>query len=335
MALTVLALRALGLGDALTAVPALKGLRRGMPGARLVLAAPPEVGGWLRSLGLVDDVLPTQGRAAPPDRLAWPAGAQPPDLAVNLHGRGPQSHRLLRALQPGRLVAFECAEAGFHDGPRWEEDEHEVDRWCRLVRSAGGGCGREDLVIADVGVEPGLSATAAGVASSPVIPSPAVVHPGAASPARRWPAERWAGVVSGLSARGLPVVVTGTPAEGALCAEAASAGGLDLSGRLSLEELAQTVATASVVLCGDTGVAHLATALRRPSVILFGPTSPAHWGPAVDEDLHRVLWHEDVPTSGDPHATVTDPRLQAITVAEVLQAVDGLGVRPAQRFPHP
>jgi hypothetical protein len=306
-----------------------------MPGARLVLAAPAEVGGWLRSLGLVDDVLPTQGQATPPDRLAWPAGAEPPDVAVNLHGRGPQSHKLLRALGPGRLVAFECAEAGFHDGPGWAEDEHEVDRWCRLVRSAGGSCGREDLVIEDMGIDHGLSEAAAGIASSPVIPSPAVVHPGAASPARRWPAERWAGVVSGLSARGLPVVVTGTPAEGALCAEAASAGALDLSGRLSLEELAQTVATASVVLCGDTGVAHLATALRRPSVLLFGPTSPALWGPAVDPELHRVLWHDEIATAGDPHATLPDPRLQAITVAEVLQAVDSLGVRPAQRFPHP
>jgi ADP-heptose:LPS heptosyltransferase len=227
-------------------------------------------------------------------------------------------------------VAFECAEAGFHDGPAWEDGEHEVDRWCRLVRSAGCRCGREDLAI-----ELRDSETAAGVASSPVIPSPAVVHPGAASAARRWPADRWAGVVSGLSARGLPVVVTGTAAEGALCAEAAAAGALDLSGRLSLEELAQTVATASVVLCGDTGVSHLATALRRPSVLLFGPTSPASWGPGIDPGLHRVLWHDEVPTEGDPHATVTDSRLQAITVAEVLQAADSLGVRPAQHFPQP
>ena len=51
----VLALRALGLGDALTGVPALRGLRRAFPGHRLVLAAPAGVGGWLRDLGRVRD----------------------------------------------------------------------------------------------------------------------------------------------------------------------------------------------------------------------------------------------------------------------------------------
>ena len=36
----VLVLRALGLGDLLTSVAAIRGLRRAWPGARLVLAAP-------------------------------------------------------------------------------------------------------------------------------------------------------------------------------------------------------------------------------------------------------------------------------------------------------
>ncbi|MFJ6956292.1 glycosyltransferase family 9 protein, partial [Micromonospora aurantiaca] len=39
----ILVLRALGVGDLATAVPALRGLRAGLPGRELVLAAP----GWL------------------------------------------------------------------------------------------------------------------------------------------------------------------------------------------------------------------------------------------------------------------------------------------------
>ena len=54
---TVLALRALGLGDALTGIPALRGLRRAFPGARILLAAPAGLGTWLRDLGVVDGVV--------------------------------------------------------------------------------------------------------------------------------------------------------------------------------------------------------------------------------------------------------------------------------------
>ncbi|MEV5769535.1 glycosyltransferase family 9 protein, partial [Micromonospora sp. NPDC052213] len=42
----ILVLRALGVGDLVTAVPALRGLRAGLPGRELVLAAPD----WLAPL---------------------------------------------------------------------------------------------------------------------------------------------------------------------------------------------------------------------------------------------------------------------------------------------
>jgi ADP-heptose:LPS heptosyltransferase len=319
VALTVLALRALGLGDALTAVPALRGLRRAFPGARLVLAGPPDVGGWLRDLGLADEVLPAVGRPALhralPRALPWPQLRPPPDVAVNLHGRGPQSHRLLATLGARRMVAFASPEAPFHAGPAWRADEHEVDRWCRLVQSVGGACGRADLLLATDGV----------LASSSVAhPAAAIVHPGAGAPARRWPVERWAKVVAALRARGWRVLVSGVPSEAETCAQVAAAGAADLCGRLDVPDFARAVATAGVVISGDTGVAHLATALRRPSVLLFGPTSPDRWGPAVDEELHQVLWHPEVPSPADPQASTLDPRLAAISVKDVLDALDAL-----------
>ena len=69
---------------------------------------------------------------------AWPG--PPPELAVNLHGRGPQSHRMLAAARPRRLLAFANAEAGHADGPDWRDDEHEVAPLvpaAALVRPAG------------------------------------------------------------------------------------------------------------------------------------------------------------------------------------------------------
>ena len=64
----VLVLRALGLGDALTAVPALRGIRRAWPDRWILLAGDAGIGAWLRELGLVDEVLP----AAALEPLDWP-----------------------------------------------------------------------------------------------------------------------------------------------------------------------------------------------------------------------------------------------------------------------
>jgi ADP-heptose:LPS heptosyltransferase len=310
---TVLALRALGLGDALTGVPALRGLRRARPRARLVLAGPPESGALLVAEGVVDAVLPVRGLAPlQPDALLRAAAERPDvlggadvDLAVNLHGRGPQSTRALAALRPRELVAFDTP-----DHPGWDDDAHEGERWCGLVRPLGGACGPEDLVLRDVPLD--------------VRTGPVVVHPGAASPSRRWPAERWAQVVAALREAGRAVVVTGGPDEAPVCAQVAAAGAEDLCGRLSLAQLLELVATSPLLLSGDTGAAHVATAARTPSVLLFGPTSPARWGPAVDQDRHRVLWRSragDEP--GDPHGVSPDPVLLRTTVRDVLAGTVG------------
>jgi len=303
---TVLALRALGLGDALTGIPALRGLRRAWPYAELALACPPPLGHWLRRLGVVDRVVACHGAHQPP----W-HGA-PPDVAVNLHGRGPQSHRALLSLAPRRLVAFRDEETAFTDGPVWQADEHEVDRWTRLVRSVGGECSAQDLRL-----RPRRQASPGG---------PVVVHPGAASGSRRWPLDRWLAVVDQLVRR-RPVVVTGTPSEGSLCAVLGAVPGVEnRCGSDDLDSLTDLVASASLLLSGDTGVAHLATAVATPSVTLFGPVPPRWWGPLLDPDLHTVLWHADpaAPALGDPHATEVDPRLASVSVPEVLWAAERL-----------
>jgi ADP-heptose:LPS heptosyltransferase len=312
----VLVLRALGLGDALTAVAPLRGVRRAWPDRRLLLAAPAGIGSWLVDLGVIDAVLPTEGLR--PDWLdrapGWPGG----HLAVNLHGRGPRSHRLLQRTRPEQLVAFGCPQAG-HVGPPWRADEHEVRRWCRLVRQAGGGCGPEDLRLAAAGPVGGRSGHV-------------VLHPGAAAQARRWPVDRWGEVARRFVATGRTVLLTGSAAEEDLCARvvASAPGARSLAGELELAELAELVGAARLLVCGDTGVAHLGTALGTPSVLLFGPTPPHWWGPLLDPERHTVLWHGQ--GSGDPHADRVDPALEAIGVDEVWQAALGqLASEPVRR----
>jgi ADP-heptose:LPS heptosyltransferase len=300
----LLVLRALGIGDLLTAVPALRGLRAAHPGHRLTLAAPAWLAPLVRLVTAVDGQLPVADLAP----RAWPVPG--PAAAVNLHGRGPQSHLLLRAAAPGRLLAFACPAAGHADGPRWREEEHEVSRWCRLLGWYGIPADPDDLDL-----DP-----PAGTAPAAVT----VVHPGAKSGLRRWPAGRFAAVARRLTADGHRVVVTGGPVEEPVARAVAEAAGLApsavLAGRTGLGELARVVAGARLVISGDTGVAHLATAFRTPSVILFGPMAPARWGPPPRRSWHRALWHGTVCEPGDRPAADPHPALLRITVQEVLDA---------------
>ncbi|GIH96186.1 glycosyltransferase family 9 protein [Planobispora siamensis] len=298
----VLALRGLALGDLLTAVPALRALRRAFPGHRLVLAAPSALADLLPLIGGVDELLDVSGPG--------PVPFDAPEVAVNLHGRGPQSVDALRRTRPGRLITH--AHPGFPEvsGPPWRQDAHEVRRWCDLLGWYGIPADPADLRLSEpAGAEGGAGRT-----------GPVVVHPGAAYPARRWPPERFAQVIDGLRRAGHEVVVTGGPAERDLAATVATLAGLPgervLAGRTRLRELAALVARARLVVCGDTGVAHLASAYGTPSVVLFGPVAPALWGPPP-AGPHIALW---AGMSGDPHGGETDPGLLRIGVPEVLEA---------------
>ncbi|NRQ30447.1 glycosyltransferase family 9 protein [Nonomuraea sp. NN258] len=284
MALELLVLRGLGLGDLLTAVPALRALRQAFPKHRITLAAPASLSALLPLTCAVDDLVDVSGPG--------PVPFERPDIAVNLHGRGPQSVEALRRTDPGRLISYTV-------GPPWREDVHEVRRWCELLEWHGIATDPEDLTL-------GISDRT----------GPVIVHPGAAYPARRWPPERFAEVAANLD----DVVVTGNAEEVPLARRVAELAGLPeermLAGRTALADLIDLVSKARLVVCGDTGVAHLATAFCVPSVVLFGPVSPARWGPPPGW-RHVALW---AGKTGDPHGQRPDPGLLKIEVSEVVDA---------------
>jgi ADP-heptose:LPS heptosyltransferase len=289
-------LRALGLGDLLTAVPALRALARAFGGHERILAAPAALAPLVELTGAVHELVDTE----PLQPLAPELHGA--DVAVNLHGRGPQSHAILRAARPRRLIAFGDVE--------WRPHEHEVARWCRLLTESGIPADPSDLRIDPPrGADPRAAVGAT------------LIHPGAASGARRWPADRWVEVARAELAAGRSVAISGGPQEQGLAQAIAAAVGLAgdavLAGRTDLAGLAAAVGAAARVACGDTGVAHLATALGTPSVVLFGPTPPHEWGPPPNA-RHTALW---AGRRGDPHAAEPDAGLLAIDPPAVIEAL--------------
>jgi ADP-heptose:LPS heptosyltransferase len=303
-----LALRALKLGDLLVAVPALKAMRRALPDHRLLLAT----SAWLEPLlplvpGL-DGLVPAKGLDA---LLPIPPGAV--DVAANLHGYGPESRRIVDALE-ARLTVQHALPG--EPGLPWLDGILERERWVRLT-GAFGMPGDAD----DVGIDrPALPSTAPGAA---------VVHVGAFYGSRQWPAARFAAVARTLADSGRQVVFSGSASERPRALEVARLGGFGedtvLAGRMELDGFAALVADAVLVVTADTGAAHLASAYRIPSVVIFGPAPPEEWGPPASGP-HRVLTHAELRV-GDTFGAEPDPALLAVTVDEVLEAIATLPLR--------
>jgi ADP-heptose:LPS heptosyltransferase len=274
MAVSVLALRAAGMGDLLVAVPALRALGdyapagTGPSASGVWVAAPRWLHPLVRLVPGIRGHVGVQGL-----RPRW---APPRPLAVNLHGCGPQSHAALLELSPAGLLAFRSPGI-WDEGPTWFDEEPERDRWCRLLTWAGIPADPRRLEIRRPPI-------------APPVPGAVVLHLGAGDGARRWPAARFAEVATMLPDH--PVVLTGTAQDLAAAAEVQTATRLDprnsLVARLDIRELAALVAGARLVVSGDSGVSHLASAYRVPSVTVFGPQSPLRWGPPPDP-RHRIV----------------------------------------------
>lgn len=105
------------------------------------------------------------------------------------------------------------------------------------------------------------------------------VHPGSTWPTKKWPTDRFAAIIRRAVEAGARVAVFAGPGEEADAAAAIAASGhagspaiLDLSGQLSLPELAAHIAAVDTYLTNDSGPMHLAWMLGVPTVALFGPT---------------------------------------------------------------
>jgi lipopolysaccharide heptosyltransferase II len=296
------------LGDAVMATPALRALRRGLPGTEIAVLGPPHHEGLLRGNRSFDAFVPLRGRGLR-------------DLAMRAHtlrGRGFDAALLLpdsarAALDPfaaripirigyarDALRRFLLSDA--IDPPRERGRRvaiSMIERYLRLARALGVRDAGEAL---ELHVQDDAAQRAEAVlARAGVAPDERVllVTPGAAFGASKlWPAEHFARACDELERRlGVVPVVAPAPNAAEIAIARRVSGAMTrrhaalLEPDPSLEVFVALVARAALVLTNDTGPRHVAVALDRPVVTLMGPTDPRHTAHLLERQ--RVLF-EDV-----------------------------------------
>jgi ADP-heptose:LPS heptosyltransferase len=285
-------LRANGVGDLMFALPALDALKRAYPRAELVLLGAP----WHRAFlsgrpgpvdrvevvpagpGIRDHEAPT-GDPAELERFLAARRAEGYDLALQMHGGGRDSNKLVAALGARVSAGSRTPDAPPLD--RWVPYvylQHEVHRYLEIA----GLVGAEPR-----GLEPRLAVTAADRAEAAgALPDDrrplAVLHPGASDPRRRWPASSFAVVGDALARAGATVALSGVAAEAEAVAAVRArmaAPALDLCGRVSLGGLAGLLEHSAVLVSNDSGPLHLAAAVGAPTVGIFWTVNLANGAP--------------------------------------------------------
>ncbi|MGE5172188.1 MAG: glycosyltransferase family 9 protein, partial [Rudaea sp.] len=329
--------RALQLGDMLCALPALRAIRNGFPGAEITLIGLPWAASFVERFShLVDRFVAFPGFPGLPEREpdlpALPgflaaAHAARYDFALQLHGRGELTNSIVAALGARATAGF-CPPDGPCPDPLrflpWPESGTEIHRLLALTDFLGLPRAEErlELPLDDDEIAQGEAL----LARHRLAPGRFVcIHPGARLYTRRWPTEYFAAVARDVARHGWRVVLTGSAEEALLTRrivrEMPAGSGVDLAGQTTLGAFGALLHHARLLIANDTGVSHVAAALRVPSVIVCCGADPHRFAP-LDHALHEVLHH---PVACRPcahvHCPIGHPCAQKLTPDRVLASV--------------
>src|ERR687886_854125 len=336
--LRILFVRPDHLGDVLLTLPAVGALRRALPGAHLVYAAPAAAAEVAERCPDVDETLavpfPPLGRRDA-GGLAWSDTAcveasrlangfdaalvvRPDDpwsgglvaaarIPIRVGFDMPRTRPYLTDVVPASatrhvaLDGFELADALLARLSARARTARELD--ARLVPSPDDE-NEAQAVLADVGAE------------QPLI----LLHPGSGWPLKNWPPPRWRQVAGALARRAhTRPLVAGTAAERTLVRQVVEGTpAIDVAGRLSIGALAAVHRRARLVVTTDNGALHLAAATGAPVVALFGPGDPVRFAPLAPPARVRIV-RVGLPCS--PCGTLEDPPCGATTEPDCVTGI--------------
>jgi heptosyltransferase-3 len=342
-------------GDVLLASPVISMLKRLAPqcevGALVYADTAPMLEGHpaLAQLHLIDRNWKRQGlltQAAAEWKLISELRGRHYDLVVHLsvHTRGAWLVRLLRprwSVAPRSRDGF-WANSFTHLYPAQSDPlRHTVETNLDSLRALGLEPTAADKIVTMV---PGAKAeqrVAELLAQHSLQPGDFIhVHPASRWAFKCWPAERVAALCDALAAKGWPIVLSSAPDAkekaliAAVCAarekiaaapapapaRCVPAGTFDISGQLSLKELAALTAQAKLFVGVDSAPMHIAAAMGTPVVAIFGPSGDREWGPFGEG--HRVVASMTHPCRPCGMAGCNDSKVSdCLTTLPVAQAI--------------
>lgn len=279
-------------GDAVMTVPALKELRRLLPGAHITLATRPWAKELFAEADFLDDLLIYDRRgpwSAIKQTAEWRRGTF--DLAVLFPNAFEAALIPALARVPLRIGYATDGRSSLLTNPlpvpEWRSSRHEIFYYLNIVgeleRALGGPeqladltpdaslhiseprqCEAKDLLRAH-GVREGRSLVA--------------LCPGSInSRAKRWPAERYAALGDSMIVElDVELLLIGSPEELDVSQEVSRRmlnKPIMLTGKTSLAQVAAVLSLVDLLITNDTGPAHIASGLGRPTLVVFGPTNP-------------------------------------------------------------
>ncbi len=285
----ILIVKPSALGDIIQATCVLPGLKRFFPGigiSWLVFAHNAEI---VMNHPLIDNVVSVSRKSGAWRRIPGLAGrlrSASFDAVIDLQG-------LLRSALLGFMTG--CPRRiGYANAREWSplfytetfdiptNGMHAVDRYLRLMEFLG--APRPPVVGFPLPLTDRHRERVRGLVRDFSEGGPLVtICPTAKWETKCWPEDRFA-VLADLLAGGekAKIVFCGAPGETAVIERIAGKmkhRALDLSGRLSLMELAALLEMSDLYVGNDSGPMHMASATRTKTVAIFGPTDPKRTGP--------------------------------------------------------
>jgi heptosyltransferase-2 len=279
-------------GDAVMTIPALRELRRVLPGAHVTLATRSWSEGLFRDADFVDDLLIYDRRGvASVARATREWRARGFDLAILFQNAFEAALIAAVARVPLRVGYGTDGRRALltHNLalPSWHGERHEVlyylniiEELEKLLRGSSGVMEREPRFDLRVNAARQAEARELLKAQGASMDGPLVaLCPGSTnSRAKRWPGERYAALADRFVDEMEANVALIGSAEEAEVSRAVSEQmrhkAVMLTGRTSLAEAVAVLSISDLLITNDTGPAHIAAALERPTLVIFGPTDP-------------------------------------------------------------